>query len=277
MRRPSGKPIVTYWPGKHASLFSGSTRTTHNLRVTPRRDETTARRCVDCGTWLPSPVSLRRWYRTQRRRLNRGAARIPRRGFPSGFVTERKGGRGGIIGAMSTATLLTLEQFEQLPQEDGVRYELKDGEVVKMANAKFGHEQAKSEILSCLVPYVVQHRLGRVYAETSFALAPSRVCAPDVAFLSNESVAKGHPEHVYSGAPDLAIEVVSDSEIAEELRQKIQDYLDAGSKAVWAVYPKVRVVAVYDQSGVREYRGDQVLEAPEILPGFQAKVNQFFE
>ena len=178
---------------------------------------------------------------------------------------------------MSAATLLTLEQFERLPQEDGMRYELKDGELVKMANAKFGHEQAKSEILSCLVPYVVQHRLGRVYAETSFALAPSRVCAPDVAFLSNESVAKGHPEHVYSGAPDLAIEVVSDSEIAEELRQKIQDYLDAGSKAVWAVYPKLRVVAVYDQSGVREYRGDQVLDAREVLPGFQAKVNRFFE
>jgi Uma2 family endonuclease len=71
--------------------------------------------------------------------------------------------------------------------------------------------------------------------------------------------------------------VVSDSESALELRQKIQDYLDAGSKAVWAVYPKLRVVTVYDQSGAREFRGDRVLEAPEILPGFQAKVNQFFE
>ncbi len=61
-----------------------------------------------------------------------------------------------------------------------------------------------------------------------------------------------------------------------DLRQKIQDYPDAGSKAVWAVYPKVRVVAVYDQSGVTEFRRDQVLEAPEMLPGFQARVNQFF-
>jgi len=178
---------------------------------------------------------------------------------------------------MSATTLLTVEQFEQLPQEDGVQYELKDGELVRMANAKFGHEQTKSEILSCLVPYVVQRRLGRVYAETAFELSPSRVCAPDVAFLSNESVAKGDPEHIYRGAPDLAVEVVSESENALELRQKIQDYLDAGSLAVWAFYPKLRVIAVYDQSGVREFRGDRVLEAPEILPGFQARVNQFFE
>jgi len=119
--------------------------------------------------------------------------------------------------------------------------------------------------------------MGDIYSETAFSLSESRVCTPDVAFLSNEAAAKGDPEHIYRGAPDLAIEVVSESESAQELREKIQNYLDAGSKAVWAFYPKLRVIAVYGQSGVREFRGDQVLEAPEILPGFQAKVNQFFE
>jgi Uma2 family endonuclease len=171
---------------------------------------------------------------------------------------------------------MTVEQFEQLPQEDGVRYELKDGELVEMANAKAGHEQTKSLILCALVPFVVQHPIGRVYAEASFALSPSRVYAPDVSFLRIELAAKADPDHVFQGAPDLAIEVVSESESAADLREKIQDYLDAGSRAVWAFYPKLRVIAVYDKTGVREYRGDQVLEAPEILPGFQARVTQFF-
>jgi hypothetical protein len=40
-------------------------------------------------------------------------------------------GRGGTIGAMGTAALLALEQFEQLPQEDGVKYELKDGRLLR--------------------------------------------------------------------------------------------------------------------------------------------------
>jgi Uma2 family endonuclease len=178
---------------------------------------------------------------------------------------------------MSTATLMTVEQFEQLPQDDAVRYELKDGELVEMANAKFGHERTKAKIARILVAYILQHPTGDIYSETAFSLSESRVCAPDVAFLTTESAAKGDPEHIYRGAPELAIEVVSESENAADLREKIQDYLDAGSKAVWAFYPKLRVVAVYDQSSVREFRGDQVLEAPEILPGFQAKVNQFFE
>lgn len=61
------------------------------------------------------------------------------------------------------------------------------------------------------------------------------------------------------------------------LRQKIQEYLNAGAKAVWVFYPKVRVIDVYDQSGIKKLRGDQVLEAPGILPGFQAKAEQFCE
>jgi Uma2 family endonuclease len=61
------------------------------------------------------------------------------------------------------------------------------------------------------------------------------------------------------------------------IRERIQDYLDAGSKAVWAFYPKLRVIAVYDKSGVKELRGDQILEAPEILPRFQAQAGPFFD
>jgi Uma2 family endonuclease len=178
---------------------------------------------------------------------------------------------------MSTATLMTVEQFEQLPEDGAVRYELKDRELVEMANAKFGHERTKARITRILVAYILQQPIGDIYSETAFSLSESRVCVPDIAFLTTESAAKGDPEHIYRGAPDLAIEVVSESESAEELRQKIQDYLDAGSKGVWAFYPKLRVIAVYDNAGVREFRGEQVLEAREILPGFQAKVNRFFE
>jgi Uma2 family endonuclease len=84
------------------------------------------------------------------------------------------------------------------------------------------------------------------------------------------------PRHIFLCPPDLAIEVVSESGSGLDLRQKIQEYLDAGSKAVWAFYPKLRVIAIYDKAGMKELRADQVLEAPDILPGFRARVDQFF-
>jgi hypothetical protein len=39
---------------------------------------------------------------------------------------------------MSAGALLTMEQFEQLPQEDGVRYELKDGRLIRRDESKTG-------------------------------------------------------------------------------------------------------------------------------------------
>jgi Uma2 family endonuclease len=81
---------------------------------------------------------------------------------------------------------------------------------------------------------------------------------------------------MYRGAPDLALEVVSESESAADLRAKVRDYLEAGSKAVWLLYPDLRVVAVYTSHGVMELFSGQVLEAPEILPGFRASVDEFF-
>lgn len=177
---------------------------------------------------------------------------------------------------------MTVEQFEQLPEEEGVQYELKDGRLVRLGDAKLGHakfgdERAKFRIARSLVAYILQNPIREMYCKAPFALSPSRVCTPDIAFLSNKSAARADHEHIYVGAPDLAIEVVSDGESALDLRTKIQDYLDGGSKAVWAFYPKLQVVAVYDRSSLKEFSGNQVLEATEILPGFQARVNQFFE
>jgi len=75
---------------------------------------------------------------------------------------------------MSASTLLTVEQFEQLPEEDGVQYELKDGQLVrfgeaKFGHAKFGHERTKFRIERSLMAYL-QHPIGEIYSGASFAL-----------------------------------------------------------------------------------------------------------
>jgi Uma2 family endonuclease len=172
---------------------------------------------------------------------------------------------------------MTVEQFEQLPEEEGDRCELKNGRLILRAHENVRHENAKSQILQTLVLHVIGHPTGWVFAGAAFALSPFSAYTPDVSFLNKESAVKADPNHIFRGAPDLAVEVVSESESAADLRDKIQKYLDAGTKAVWAVYPKQRLVAVYDHLGVRELRGNQTLEAPEILPGFQTTAAQFFE
>src|ERR1039458_8339590 len=46
-----------------------------------------------------------------------------------------------------------------------------------MANAKAGHERTKFRIERSLMAYILQHPIGEIYSESSFALSPSRVCA----------------------------------------------------------------------------------------------------
>jgi Uma2 family endonuclease len=52
-------------------------------------------------------------------------------------------------------------------------------------------------------------------------------------------------------APTLAVEVISPSNLAQDTRKKVQQYLTAGSHAVWVIYPVLRIIEVHDSSGSR--------------------------
>ena len=112
---------------------------------------------------------------------------------------------------MSTKTLWTAEMLEQLP-DDSFRYELDDGELIKMSPGNLTHAQVAAKIISRLGPFVEENDLGAFLAlDPGFVLSrdPDTLRAPDVAFVRKERLAglpqTGFPEI----APDLAIEVIS--------------------------------------------------------------------
>jgi Uma2 family endonuclease len=177
-------------------------------------------------------------------------------------------------------TVLTAEQFfKEYGGKEG-RYELVRGEVLQMAPPGGVHGEVALNIGSILRAYVRQHNLGRAFVESGFALehAPDTVRGPDVAFVSQERVASsGVPRAFFEGAPDLAVEVVSPDDTAASLELKVHEYLGAGSKQVWLVYPDSRTVHVYTQDGtVRWYQEGDTLEGGELLLGFSVPVREFF-
>ncbi len=111
---------------------------------------------------------------------------------------------------------------------------MKDCKLVEQLHETYGHERVKSRILEAPIMRVLHDRIGEVYAGASFVLSPACVRMPDVSFLRSELAAAADPDRMFQIAPDLAIEIVSESESAPDLREKIQDYLDVGTKAVWA-------------------------------------------
>jgi Uma2 family endonuclease len=83
----------------------------------------------------------------------------------------------------------------------------------------------------------------------------------------------------FMGAPDLAVEVISPAEKADETLAKVNDYLRFGTEQVWVAYPSLRQVYVYrkDQPEVaRIYQATDVLEAPSLFPGLKINVADLF-
>lgn len=175
----------------------------------------------------------------------------------------------------ATTTLVTVQEFLQMPEIEGERRELIGGEVVTMGSGKAPHETTKSNLIELLAVWLSKNRAGKLYSETMFRLDDHNSPIPDVSVVSLARVKPGRKGHL-QGAPEIAIEVVS-SETADALERKIELYLAHGSRSVWVVFPKHRAVRVYDASGLsRKFDHDQTLEDP-TLPGFYTPVSAIFE
>ena len=123
--------------------------------------------------------------------------------------------------------------------------------------------------------------MGVVFgAETGFWTErnPDTVRAPDAAFVSNERLpAEGLPRGYFQGAPDLAVEVVSPGDSAAEVRGKAEEWLQAGARLVWLVYPESRAVTVFrSREDVRTLASTDELTGEPVLPGFRCRVEELF-
>jgi Uma2 family endonuclease len=178
---------------------------------------------------------------------------------------------------MATKTLLTIEQFDQLPIMEGVLYELNEGELVIVTEPMPRHNWVRDNVARLTGNFVEERKLGRVFLETGYQLTPETVRIPDVSFVPADRMHEIDLDKRIRGAPALAIEVVSPTDLAEELTQKVRQYLATGVKAVWVFYPKTREVQVFRADGEFLVRHEhEMLEEPDVLPGFSLDLKGVF-
>ncbi len=141
---------------------------------------------------------------------------------------------------MATATPERLEVPLDHVEPDRL-YEVVDGRIVQKTMGAYECWLA-SVIFGALDPYLLTHPLGRVVQEMIFDLRPhvDRERRPDVAFVSFERwardrrIPRARSWHI---VPELAIEIVSLTNTAEEVAEKLEEYYKAGVRLVWVVYP----------------------------------------
>jgi Uma2 family endonuclease len=178
-----------------------------------------------------------------------------------------------------TESLVTAEALWQLAEDDQ-DYELVKGELVKVTPPGGTHGKVSLRLGALLQNFVVSHQLGVVMVETGFRLAanPDTVRGPDISFLSADRIpADGLPEGYISGAPDLAVEIVSPNDRASEIQARVQDYLTSGTPLVWVVYPQQRLVIVHYPDGTaRTLSENDTLSGETVIVGFSCQVKEIF-
>jgi len=179
---------------------------------------------------------------------------------------------------MTTRTLMTIEQYDALPEKEGVKYELNDGELLTVSpSPRLVHNRVRDEIGFRLREYVRLRQFGEVTMETDFKLSEGTIRIPDVAFVRAERLLGIDPRQRLEGAPDLAVEVASPRDDPDDLVLKAQQYVAAGAKAVWIIYPEARLAYIYKPGQRPEVRdARESLDDAELLPGFSAPLSMIF-
>lgn len=188
---------------------------------------------------------------------------------------------------MSTATLpMTSEEMLALPDQESFERWLIDGELRERpmtlrSPTHAGTTAATTGYLLIWLLTLPKPRPKLYNGDVRFRLTrdPETNVGSDVALATAEqAAATGRRARFIDGAPLLAVEVLSSSDVIEEVHEKIAAYLSAKTPLVWLIDPYQCTVTVYRPGEEPEFfNRNQDLVCEQILPGFRIRVDELFQ
>ena len=141
----------------------------------------------------------------------------------------------------------------------------------------------QGNLIGLLWDFVKENAIGRVYAgSVGFVMEGNRdniqlMRRTDVSFVRKEYIPTVNRDEPYYRAPDLAVEVLY-QDFADDMYQRIDDFLSHGTEQVWVVTPSPQVIWVYLPDGTaKAYRPGDTISSGDLLPEFTLDVAQVFE
>jgi Uma2 family endonuclease len=157
--------------------------------------------------------------------------------------------------------------------------ELVDGTLVEKPMGQY-ESRLGGVLFFFIEAYLGEHDLGICYpADAMLRIVPSRVRLPDVSFVSWDKLPNRElpAEPIANLVPDLAVEVLSESNTPREMKGKREEYFRGGARLVWEIYPKTQSARVYiSPDQFQEIGPDGELSGGDVLPGFILPLKQLF-
>lgn len=167
--------------------------------------------------------------------------------------------------------------------EDGAFFEIVNDQRVELPPMGVPENFIAFDLAAAIREFSRPLQLGRAITETLFRLRaqPNLQRRPDAAFVSYERWPKGRgieKGNAWDVIPDLIVEVVSPTNLAEEIVTKVREYFEAGVRRAWIIYVHESLVYEYDSPrSIRVLGRKDVLEGGEVIPGFRIALSELFE
>jgi Uma2 family endonuclease len=178
---------------------------------------------------------------------------------------------------MATASIATAS-----PVDADALYEVVDGQVVELPPMGI-YETWIASLLHVQLHLFVAMELGRAVVEPLFDFTKTlgNKRRPDVAFVSYNRWPRKRQvpfTEAWDVVPNLAVEVVSPSNMARDVLDKLAEYFQVGVERVWVIYPSQRQIYVYTSStDVKVFAEGDELTDDALLPGFRLPLNSLFD
>jgi Uma2 family endonuclease len=174
---------------------------------------------------------------------------------------------------INVKTVLTYDDYVALPDDDGLRYEILDGELSVSPSPTFRHQLVVARLLGILRAYVGANDLGEaVAAPITVVLANTSVLQPDIIYIAKERMNLVSARGTVDGGPTLAIEVLSPSTTPTDRGKKRQLFERYGVPYYWIVDHEARAIEIYAANGgvygVADRRTDDLVGLPPF-PGLR--------
>jgi Uma2 family endonuclease len=177
---------------------------------------------------------------------------------------------------MQLVSPLTIDDFERLPDELALNHELVDGKLVDVSGNTLGHNLLRDLLISMLLPFAKEHKLGGIVGEQEYDF-DGNAHGPDVTFFSPEKAKLCDGKlRVQRFVPDLAIEIVSQSDTFEKLIGKAHRYRRCGTQEVWIFSIDSREAYVFSPSG-RAILDEEAPFQSSLIPGFSIRIGDLLD
>jgi Uma2 family endonuclease len=173
---------------------------------------------------------------------------------------------------------LTIEDYETFP-DDGNRYEIMGGQLFVTASPIVLHQWLSARLLGALNAFLLERQLGiALSAPVDVQFGRYDIVVPDVVVVLKENAGVIQEKRVI-GAPDLIIEIISQSTAEQDYSRKAALYASQGVREYWIVEPKEKAIIVQvlqDDGYVTVERGADGMTRSVILPGFAIATDDLF-